>query len=364
MARIHANTTRVGLSALCASIVAMAASTPQGLTTFENEAVVHKETTGVVPEAGNGSDGAFGPSFSNGACVAVAGSDVVLNADCGPFQFTTVDIPAGITVRGIGTQPLVILCQGDVKVAGRLDVSGEPGSRPSPGSGGPGGGDGGAGGTSGPPAEQGNAGSGRGGGGGGSPTNSFGLSAGGGGGGGFGNHGISGGSGAFGNGTPGAGGAPYGSPALVPLRGGSGGGGGGGDAIVTTPPGAGGGGGGGALLISTPAGIEILGSVLANGGDGGPGYSDSGNGGGGSGGGIRLFASSVSIFGEVRARGGAGGTQQYGGYGGDGGGGRIAIIRSAPSGAYPGVRLDGDPAPAPARLVLDARKALPPSVIR
>src|SRR6185437_15937431 len=40
------------------------------------------------------------------------------------YQFTTFDLPAGYTIRGSGTRPLVIRVQGDITVDGVIDVSG------------------------------------------------------------------------------------------------------------------------------------------------------------------------------------------------------------------------------------------------
>jgi len=98
-------------------------------------------------------------------------------------------------------------------------------------------------------------------------------------------------------------GAIYGNPGLFPLIGGSGG------AVYTTY---GAGAGGGAILIATPGAFSLTGYISAQGG-GADNYS-----GAGSGGGIRIIADSVSGTGNLRASGGL--------HGGDAGGnGRIRI---------------------------------------
>ncbi len=77
------------------------------------------------------------------------------NVSGGVFQFRNVTIPAGVTVRGIGTKPMVWLVTGDFVVEGELTVQGGNGARvdtlnsanfPTPGGvGGCGGGNGGRG---------------------------------------------------------------------------------------------------------------------------------------------------------------------------------------------------------------------------
>src|SRR5439155_16992616 len=67
-----------------------------------------------------GADGAFSPTTS---------TTVPLPAS-GVFNFTTVTIPAGVTVRftkNAANTPVTILAQGDVTIAGTIDVSGSPG---------------------------------------------------------------------------------------------------------------------------------------------------------------------------------------------------------------------------------------------
>lgn len=261
----------------------------------------------------------------------------------GIFNYTSVNIPAGVTVtfrKNARNTPVTILASGDVTVAGVIDVSGKSSQNvgtsalldyTAPGVGGPGGFDGGRGGQS-----QANvvAGGGLGpGGGGGGSRNSFcgGLSQGGGGGGYKGGGGINGqvSTGFCGNNSSntGTGGAAYGTDLLVPLLGGSGGGGGAGGA---TYQGSGGGGGGGAILIAASGTVNVTGSIRANGGTGGnPAQNNlstaGGCGGGGSGGAIRIVASAISGTGSLAASGGGTCTSFDGRFWGGGGGvGRIS----------------------------------------
>ncbi len=252
-----------------------------------------------------GVDGAFNPT---------TGTTVTLPAN-GVFNFTTITIPAGVTVRfarNTANTPLTLLAAGLVTIAGTLDVSGANGAfgvingvamAGNGGGAGPGGFDGGAGG-SGVVSTAGGAGLGPGGGAG-APLPAGALVNGAGGGGGF---LVGGGNSA--NAPPNPGGGAYGTSQLVPLIGGSGGGGG------SAPPGhtgGGGGGGGGAILIASSVGIVFNGgTILARGGLGvatspvvqvpGP-----GSGGGGSGGAVRLVAPSITGTGTISASGGQSG---------------------------------------------------------
>lgn len=278
-----------------------------------------------------GADGALAPSVSTRLPLP---EDGVLN-------FTSVDIPEGVTVtfeKNATNTPVVIRATGDVNIAGTIDLSGTDstdvatggdgmiGDDGIPGMSGPGGYDGGIGG----PYE-------------GDLAGGTGLGPGGG------NFGIDyyssahrktyriGGAGG-GFGTVGAnawravvdGGPAYGSNILLPLIGGSGGGGGAGGNAFS---GSGGGGGGGALLIAASGTINVTGAVLANGGKSGAsaGSPCGGTGGGGSGGAIRLVATTLSGNGTVSAVGGASGamTGSGAGYdplkGGSGGSGRIRL---------------------------------------
>jgi hypothetical protein len=238
-----------------------------------------------VDSGSTGADGVFNPT-ANGT-LAVAPSGV--------FNFTTVNIPAGVTVRfthNAANTPVTVLATGNVTIAGTLDVSGAPGRNGtlttslarSAGSGGPGGFDGGDG-VNGLVSTTGGAGLGPGGSGGGTGNNAGGGSAG---------FLVAGVNGPNGFGTGGGGGVPYATNTLLPLIGGSGGGGAGAPFGNT---GAGGGGGGGALLIASSGTITVTGTILAQGGSGGldPGqFPGPGRGGGGSGGAVRLVATTLA----------------------------------------------------------------------
>ena len=199
------------------------------------------------------------------------------------FNFTTINITAGVTVKLSSAYlngPVYWLAQGAVTIDGVLDLSGANGldlsnnaSLRVPAAGGPGGYSGGVGGNNSitPPPRPGN-------GPGGGTTWTGGAF-------------VQGGSGTF-----------TGSPYLVPLIGGSGGGGG---AVylgeLGGPPsfGGGGGGGGGAILIASSVSIEYSGLINANGGTGGSNLGRGsgcsyGCGGGGSPGAIRLVAPTIS----------------------------------------------------------------------
>jgi hypothetical protein len=294
--------------------------------------------TGVVPDnGGNGTDGPFLPFIS-----------LTLDTDVqSVYNFTTFNIPAGMTVTVIGANPITIRAQGVVTIDGVLDVSGQAGGNSTNGvlgglggAGGPGGGRGGDGGCepANPGLASGTAGSGRSGG---QPGTDLGPVPGtftdpvGGGGGG-------------GNTTPGATGANpnagggaslsgVGGGVVFPARAGSGGGGGGCD-IDAVPPltagndgGAGGGGGGGRLQLYSNDSILIgaTGVIRANGGNGGTNSGNGGAGGGGSGGTIELAAPLISNDGQLRAIGGAAGPATQGNCGcsagGTGGLGEIVI---------------------------------------
>ena len=267
-----------------------------------------------------GADGAFSPT-----------ANVVLNCYStvnhnGVFNFTTVNIPSGVTVsfkKDTNNDPVTILASGDVTISGTIYVNGCNGGNGSgtnngaiaAGAGGPGGFSGGIGGRGGWMGGAGMRGDGPGGGGGG-----IGGQYGNGAGGGFQTPG-----GGTNNGV--AGGGTYGTANLTQLIGGSGGGGSGyynyGNGINW---GAGGGGGGGAILIATSGTLTINGAVYANGGVG-SGNSNcnwySSGAGGGSGGAIRLVADTFQGSGTISAMGGAGGAYcgafvQPGGAGGNG----------------------------------------------
>ena len=242
-----------------------------------------------------GADGAFSP---------LVDTTLQLPED-GIFNFTTVTIPSGVTVRFEKNEtntPVVILATGDIDITGVIDVSGGDaaaagaagdgnlGDDGIPGSGGPGGFDGGFGGT----RDNLEGGNGLG------PGGGFGATA-------F--------IGTFGCSGSGAGflatgdrnfrcaspvGQPYGNASLQPLIGGSGGGGG---HAGETFGGSGGGGGGGAILLASSGTITVNGSVLANGGQAGrsSGSASGGIGGEGSGGAIRIIATTVAGNGVIQA---------------------------------------------------------------
>lgn len=258
-----------------------------------------------------GADGAFNPTEN---------VEVQLPAD-GKLNYTTVNIPAGVTVtfkKNVANTPAYLLATGDVTIAGTISVNGTDGSAITPGKGGPGGFDGGIGGPS-----NGDGGKGLGPGGG-NPARAYSAAYAGSGGGGY------GASGATGCGyNYGTGGSTYGNVRIIPLPGGSGGGGGAGNNYAA----GGGGGGGGALLIASSGTITITGAITANGGKGGNSSGmNAGSGGGGSGGAIKLMADRITGEGSISAVGGSGGTTAY--VGGAGGRGRIrfeanTVTRSA-----------------------------------
>jgi hypothetical protein len=251
---------------------------------------------GVVPRAeaqsfisgSDGSDQAFEASGPAGTVIVFdpsqfGGSQVSANV----FNFTTITIAAGVTVRVPGKRfngPLVWLAQGDVAIAGTLDLRGGPGHDATvnaftrtPSEAGPGGYAGGVGGSS----EQ-------------APLPGSGP-----GGGTVHYSGNSGGPGTF-----------SGNAFLVPLVGGSGGAGAreGGSTF-----GAGGGGGGGAILIASSGHITVNGAINAVGGRGGLGALRVNCGGGGSGGAIRLVSNTITGTGSLNASGGAEGGGSCGG---------------------------------------------------
>ena len=234
----------------------------------------------------------------------------------GVFVFRSVTIGAGVTVRSVGPNPLVMIVQNDVVIDGTLDVSGRDGERVDTlnapnfpalgGRGGPGGGDGGRG----------------------SPI-ATGRSPG---------------------GEPGFG--PFGLFGL-----------GGGGGLLACVPGCGrgsaGGGGGGALLIVTNRRIVVgaLGRIVADGGDGGGGEqagsnTHGGGGGGGSGGVVVCFARAgleLHVKGEtwrngdsdfvVSADGGIGRQGAFSGIGLDAKYPVAAARSSMPAGGYGGLGL-------------------------
>jgi len=262
------------------------------------------EVSAVVGALVLGWSAAFGQTFNSGSTGAdgafapTANTTLTLPAS-GVFNFTTINIPAGVTVtfaRNTTNTPVTLLASGNVTIAGIIDLNGTAGGNQvtgttrlgrNGGSGGPGGFDGGDG-ANGIASTTGGSGLGPGGGGGGPSS----LTPGGGAG--FLDPGGTSSGG-------GAGGATYGTPQLLPLIGGSGGGGQGGS---LSSSGAGGGGGGGAILIASSGTITLTGTIRARGGTGGL-YGASTYGGAGSGGAVRLVATTLTgSNGTIDVRGG------------------------------------------------------------
>jgi len=234
---------------------------------------------GQFSSGSTGADGVFAPAANQNITVRAGGV----------YNYTTVTIPANVTVRyfrNTDNAPVVILATGDVTIEGSIIVSGLDGtsnsSTPQPGGqGGPGGFAGGMSGF---------------------PTGFAPVSG----------HGPGGGA------SPGTApmGGVYGAPTsfvgLVPFFGGSGGGGGHGFFSGGSPnSGGSGGGGGGAILIASSTRIQINGRVLANGGRSSGGVNCVTIGAPGSGGAIRLVAPVIGGFGQnsmVQAIAGAGNT--------------------------------------------------------
>ena len=252
-----------------------------------------------------GADGAFAPSSDTSVALPEGG---ILN-------FTTFNIPAGVTVKfttNAANTPAYILVQGDAVIDGTIDISGSDGTEfdNSP----PGGFAGGL-----PEITRGGTGKGPGGGLGGTATTEGGS------GGSYGSLGVAGES----QGSTSV--APiYGSSVLQPLLGGSGGGGVAftGNPSTITTQGARGGGGAGALLLAASGTLTFNGSILANGGDGAKSGNDRVGSGGGSGGAVRLIASTLTGAGTIDIRGGAKGDANHSsGQRQDGGAGGYGRVR-------------------------------------
>jgi len=176
---------------------------------------------GAFVSGSTGTDGAFNPTVNTVVTLPVSG---ILN-------YTTVNIPAGITVtfqKNADNTPVYIRASGDVNISGTISVNGSNGTS-IPGKGGPGGFDGGNGGTM---YDRGGNGLGPGGGLSGNFNGGCNWNSNDGGGGCFGTEGQT---------RCGTGGSIYGNVRLLPLIGGSDGGGAGGPA---NPSMSGGGGGG------------------------------------------------------------------------------------------------------------------------
>ena len=259
----------------------------------------------VYDSGSTGADGAFSPTVNTELQIPASGV----------FNFTTVNIPTGVTVtfkKSTTNTPVVMLASGNVTITGTLNLNGgnanevgaagdgNIGDDGVPGIGGPGGFDGGRGGAVNLGA--GGAGLGQGGGAGGKYFlySIYHLSQGGGGAG-FATPGGTGANPNVGVSTgAGVGGTSYGASLLLPLIGGSGGGGGTGGTSFT---GSGGGGGGGAILIASSGTVNIAGAINSLGGRSGlsTGTGCGGRGGYGSGGAIRIVATSISGNGSIKA---------------------------------------------------------------
>jgi len=237
------------------------------------------------------------------------------------FNFTTITIPQGVTVKltaQVLGGPIYWLASGAVDIEGTLDLSGAPGYPPTslisqriqaiPGPGGFPGGVGGSGAAgSSDPSELG-----QGPGGGGFCYTSNAM----------------GGSGSF-----------TANQFLVPLIGGSGGAG----EYYTGGFGAGGGAGGGAILIASTVSITINGVITAAGGNAGHLYA-----GPGAGGAIHLMAPSIQGGGAINVAGGSylgGGyiTGQYGCQGPQSGLARLEAFQQQFSGSLSGTQTSGSP---------------------
>ncbi|HXI24683.1 MAG TPA: hypothetical protein VNG71_12530 [Pyrinomonadaceae bacterium] len=255
-----------------------------------------------------GADGAFSPTVS--ASVAVPESGV--------FNYTTVNIPVGVTItytRSSTNKPLTILASGDVVIAGTINIDGKPGNTNGLGGlGGPGGYNGGSGGYGFDQSFSGVPGDGPSGGGGGlGGATVTGTNIGDGGGGGYGLAGGNGGGGTNG----GIGGPRFGAVTILPLIGGSGAGGGAASANTRGGPG---GGGGGAILIASSGTITLNGTIFSRGGAGAGCCTFFTAGGGGAGGAVRLISNTFTGTGTVNVSGGSGsgGNFHSGGSGGQG----------------------------------------------
>ena len=286
-------------------------------------------STAQAQQAVNCPDGAFAPT-ANITCQI---------PESGVFNFTTVNIPTGVTVKfkaNSRNTPVTIIASGDVSIGGSIDISGETGGTNKGGRGGPGGYDGGVGGL-GVEGYQ-------------TPGNGNGPGGGSGGnGGGGGGYAIAGGNSlSLGTIPPSPdsssakGGPRDGSPTLLPLLGGSGGGGGlGGVSSAFGNNGGSGGGGGGAILIFTTGTIRFTSNatIIAVGGNGRATSGAATPGGGGSGGAIRLVAQAITgnpLYFQVEgAAGGDNGDPNTRRRGGSGGHGYIRIEASDPTGFAP-----------------------------
>ena len=240
-----------------------------------------------------GADGAFNPTTSQTLTVPASGV----------FNFTTITIPAGVTItftKNATNTPVTMLATGDVLIQGTINLVGQnTQSNGLGGQGGAGGFNGGNGGFPAPGLLNGLNGSGPGGGQGGRNLNGvagFGGTAG---------HAVAGRNGNAPNSPTGAAdglaGSAYDNGLLIPLIGGSGGGG---NASNGTSVGTSGAGGGGAILIASSTSITLASTSTITVNGGGNSFTNFAAGVSGSGGTIKLVANTISGNGILRADGG------------------------------------------------------------
>ncbi|KAF0247656.1 MAG: hypothetical protein FD167_2943 [bacterium] len=243
---------------------------------------------GTFQSGSTGADGAFNPTTNQ---------TITLPTN-GVFNFTTITIPAGITItftKNASNTPVTMLATGDVLIQGTINLAGQNGQTSGLGGQGAAGGfNGGNGGFPAPGLLNGLNGSGPGGGEGGRNQNTV---AGSGGSAGYATAGV-----ANGNAPNGAAGNAYGNGLLIPLIGGSGGGG---NASNGTSVGTSGGAGGGAILIASSTSITLASTstITVTGGNQGSGGASAG-----SGGAIKLVANTISGNGILRAEPGKNGS--------------------------------------------------------
>jgi len=262
-----------------------------------------------------------GSSGADGALNVTSNTSIPVQED-GIHEYTTINVANGATLtftRNSLNTPVILLAQGEVTIAGTINLNGEagrgvgdplagaPGSEAIPGPGGY------LGGVGAVPVFKGGSGIGTSGGGpgggaaandpSGSPTNGYGRAGNGG------SHFTAGAKAADNPNQP----APtYGDIDLLTLTGGSGGAGG--NFISSTDSvydGPGGGAGGGGILIASSTSIIVSGTIQADGGAGQGGFGGAAAGttngsGGGAGGSIRLIANAVSGDGRLYTRAGGG----------------------------------------------------------
>lgn len=240
-----------------------------------------------------GADGAFNPTTSQALTVPASGV----------FNFTTITIPAGVTItftKNATNTPVTMLATGDVLIQGTINLAGQSAQNNGlGGQGGAGGFNGGNGGFPAPGLLNGLNGSGPGGGQGGRNLNGvagYGASAG------YAFAGVNGNAPNSPTGTAdGLAGSAYGNGLLIPLIGGSGGGG---VASNGTSTGISGAGGGGAILIASSTNITLASTstITVSGGSFSAGQFAGGL--AGSGGAIKLVANTISGNGILRSEGG------------------------------------------------------------